>query len=58
MSEFRVGYHRIAVEPTEPIPLTGYSNEPKRFHQEVAQEICATCVAVSDKNATWMAVRT
>lgn len=52
MSEktFRVGYHRITVEPTEPIPLTGYSNEPKRFHQEVAQEICATCVAISDKN--------
>lgn len=50
MSEFRVGYHRITVEPTEPIPLTGFSNEAARFHKEVAQEICATCVAVSDKN--------
>lgn len=52
MSEktFRVGYHRITVEPTESIPLTGYSNEPARFHKEVAQEICATCVAISDKD--------
>lgn len=52
MSEktFRAGYHRIQVDPTESIPLTGFSNESKRFHTEVAQPICVTCVAVSDKD--------
>lgn len=48
----RVGYARQAVTPDESIPLTGYSNEPKRFHQEIAQEICVTCVAISDTDDT------
>ena len=48
----RVGYARQAVTPDESIPLTGYSNEPKRFHKEIAQEICVTCVAISDTDDT------
>ena len=45
---FRVGYNRITVEPTESIPLSGFSNEPKRFHKEIGQPICVSCVAITD----------
>ena len=44
----RVGYARQAVTPTEPIPLAGYSNEKKRFHEKITQPVCVTCVAISD----------
>ena len=48
----RVGYARQEVAPDEPIALTGYSNEPVRIHQEIAQPICVTAVAVSDSDDT------
>ena len=44
------GYARQVVEPTEPIPLAGYSNELKRFHTAMTEDICITSVALSDEN--------
>ena len=44
------GYARQVVEPTESIPLSGYSNELKRFHTAMTEDICITSVAVSDEN--------
>ena len=44
------GYSRQAVIPTEPIPLSGYGNESKRFHKENTEPICITTVALSDEN--------
>ena len=34
------GYARQVVEPTESIPLGGYSNELKRFHTAMTEDIC------------------
>ena len=48
----RVGYARQAVTPTEPIPLAGYSNEKKRFHETITQPVCVTCVAITDCDDT------
>ena len=47
-STLTVGFNRQAIPSDESIPLTGYSNEPNRYHQTVGQEICITCVAISD----------
>ena len=43
------GYARQVVEPTEPIPLAGFSNELKRFHTAMTEDICITSVALSDE---------
>ena len=48
----RVGYARYQVDPTEPIPLAGYSNEKKRFHNKITNPVCVTCVAISDTDDT------
>lgn len=48
----RVGYARQEVTPDESIPLTGYSTEAKRFHQQIGQPICVTAVAISDSDDT------
>ena len=39
------GYARQVVEPTESIPLGGFSNELKRFHTAMTEDICITSVA-------------
>lgn len=44
------GYARQVVEPTESIPLGGYSNELKRFHTAMTEDICITSLALSDEN--------
>ena len=44
------GYSRQVVEPTESIPLGGYSNELKRFHTAMTEDICITSVALTDEN--------
>ena len=48
----RVGYARYQVDPDESIPLSGHSNEAKRFHETITQPICATAVALSDSDDT------
>jgi len=47
-----VGFNRQTVTPDESIPLTGFSNEAQRFHTSIAQEICATCIAITDSDDT------
>lgn len=44
------GYARQVVEPTESIPLGGFSNELKRFHTAMTEDICITSVALTDEN--------
>ena len=56
--EFKVGYNRQTVNPTEPIPLQGYSNEPQRLHKAITEDICATAVAYSDGTTTVMTIGT
>ena len=51
-SKLFVGFNRQTVTPDESIPLTGFSNEAQRFHTSIAQEICATCIAITDSDDT------
>lgn len=53
---FRVGYDRQVVNPDESIPLSGFSNEDVRYHTAVTEDICATCVAISDEADTTVLV--
>ena len=46
------GYARQVVEPTESIPLAGFSNELKRFHTAMTEDICVTAVALSDETGS------
>ena len=43
------GYARQVAEPEESIPLGGYNNDAKRFHTAMTEDICITCVALSDE---------
>ena len=56
--EFKVGYNRQIVNPTEPVPLQGYSNEPQRLHKAITEDICATAVAYSDGTTTVLTIGT
>lgn len=54
--EFKVGYNRQTVNPSEPIPLQGYSNEPQRLHKAITEDICVTAVAYSDGETTVLTI--
>ena len=54
--EFKVGFNRQTVNPDESVPLAGYVNDDKRFHTSQADDICATCVAISDGDATVLVI--
>lgn len=56
--EFKVGYNRQIANPTEPVPLQGYSNEPQRLHKAITEDICVTAVAYSDGTTTVMTIGT
>lgn len=45
---FCVGFDRQEITPEESIPLSGFSNEPKRYHTEIKEPICISCVAITD----------
>ncbi len=45
-----VGFDRQVLTPEESIPLTGFGNESVRFHRAVTEDICATCIAITDEN--------
>ena len=50
MSEYRVGYARADITPTEPVPLMGYGNPIHRISGPVLDPLYATCVAIGDES--------
>ena len=46
---YRVGYARVDITPTEPIPLMGYGNTFRRVSGPVLDPLYATCVAIGDE---------
>ena len=46
--KYLAGYDRQVVTPDEPIPLSGYSNEAARYMKEITEDICITCIAITD----------
>ena len=54
---FRVGYSRVVVNPEESVPLGGMGNMLQRFHTRITDDICVTCVAITDhKDETIMII--
>ena len=56
--EYQVGYCRKVTNPDASVPLGGYSNEAVRFHTAITEDICITCVAISDGVTTVLSVST
>lgn len=48
MSTIKLGYARIDITPTEPVPLRGYGNTSVRIHENVLDPLYATCLAFED----------
>ena len=46
--QYYVGYNRQVITPDEPIPISGYSNEPQRSMKAITEDICITCLAITD----------
>ena len=44
----RIGFFRVDITPTEPVPLDGYGNGDNRISNNVLSPLTATCVAVTD----------
>ena len=37
----KIGYARIDITPTEPVPLAGYGNTSRRISQNVLSPLCS-----------------
>ena len=48
MSTVKLGYARVDITPTEPVPLEGYGNNSGRMHANVLDPLYATCLAFED----------
>ena len=44
----RIGFARVDITPTEPVPLDGYGNADKRISENILSPLSATAVAVTD----------
>lgn len=48
--QFRVGYSRVNITPTEDVNMGGYGNTDRRLSNSVLSYMYITCVAVTDEN--------
>lgn len=46
--DFQVGFGRVCITPTEPVPLAGYGNTSRRISQSVASDLFCTCISFTD----------
>ena len=46
---FQVGFGRVDITPTSPMPMGGYGQTDKRLHQNVLDKIYATALAITDE---------
>ena len=44
----KIGYSRIDITPTEPVPLAGYGNTSFRISQNVLSPLCSACLVITD----------
>ena len=45
----KLGFYRVDITPTEPVPLTGYSNDDKRISNNVLSPLTASCIVFTDE---------
>ncbi len=50
--QLKVGYGKIDITPSHPVPLRGYGNTENRIHDTVLDPIYGICVAVNDGEKT------
>ncbi|MBP5224447.1 MAG: hypothetical protein J6Z38_02550 [Lachnospiraceae bacterium] len=48
--QFRAGFGRVDITPTEPTPLGGYGNTHLRFSTQILDNLYTTCIAFTDEN--------
>ena len=48
--EFQVGFGRVCITPTDPVPLGGYGNSSLRVSQTVDSDLYCTCIAFTGTN--------
>ena len=48
--QFRVGYARVNITPTEDVNMGGYGNTDRRLSNSVLSYMYLTCVAITDEN--------
>ena len=46
----KIGYSRIDITPTEPVPLAGYGNTSMRMSEFILNDLYSTCVAFTDSD--------
>lgn len=49
---FRVGFCRLDMNPEESVPIAGFGNDPQRWSTHIKEDICVTCVAITDQEDT------
>lgn len=50
--KYLAGFDRQVITPDEPIPLGGFSNEVARYMKAITEDICVTCLAITDAEDT------
>jgi len=45
----KIGYSRIDITPTQPVPLAGYGNTSRRISQNVLSPLCSACIVLTDE---------
>ena len=48
--KFQVGFGRVCITPTDPVPLSGYGNSSLRVSQTVDSDLYCTCLAFTGTN--------
>lgn len=46
--DFQVGFGRVCITPTEPVPLGGYGNTDRRISETKDSDLFCTCLAFTD----------
>ena len=44
----KLGYARVDITPTEPVPLAGYGNTSMRISNHILSPLCSACAAITD----------
>jgi len=50
MAILKVGYARVDITPTEPVPLAGYGNTDKRISNNILSHLYCTCIAFTGED--------
>ena len=56
ITSFSVGYSKVDITPSDPVPLAGFGDNNERISTGALDPICATCIAFSDTDGNTVIV--